>query len=153
MEIKIITYNSEYKNDFIRLNKAWLEEYFYVEPHDLETFNNIEKDIIEQEGEIFFCLVDEEIAGTVAMIKVDNKTYELAKMAVDKKFQGMKLSNLLMEACIDFAKNRKAEKIFLVSNTKLSPALNLYKKYNFIETRLDPTDYDRADIQMELKIL
>lgn len=153
MEIKIITYNSEYKNDFIRLNKTWLEEYFYVEPHDLETFNNIEKDIIEQEGEIFFCLVDEEIAGTVAMIKVDNKTYELAKMAVDKKFQGMKLSNLLMEACIDFAKNKKAEKIFLVSNTKLSPALNLYKKYNFIETQLDPTDYDRADIQMELKII
>ncbi len=153
MEIKIITYNSEYKNDFIRLNKAWLEEYFYVEPHDIETFNNIEKDIIEHEGEIFFCLVDEEIAGTVAMIKVDNKTYELAKMAVDKKFQGMKLSNLLMKACIDFAKDKKAEKIFLVSNRKLSPAINLYRKYNFIETPLDPTDYDRADIQMELKIV
>lgn len=153
MEIKIITYNSEYKNDFIRLNKAWLEEYFYVEPHDIETFNNIEKDIIEHEGEIFFCLVDEEIAGTVAMIRVDNKTYELAKMAVDKKFQGMKLSNLLMKACIDFAKDKKAEKIFLVSNRKLSPAINLYRKYNFIETPLDPTDYDRADIQMELKIV
>ena len=153
MEIKIITYNSEYKNDFIRLNKAWLEEYFYVEPYDIETFNNIEKDIIEHEGEIFFCLVNKEIAGTVAMIKVDNKTYELAKMAVDKKFQGMKLSNLLMKACIDFAKDKKAEKIFLVSNRKLSPAINLYRKYNFIETPLDPTDYDRADIQMELKIV
>ena len=153
MEIKIITYNSEYKNDFIRLNKAWLEEYFYVEPHDIETFNNIEKDIIEHEGEIFFCLVNKEIVGTVAMIKVDNKTYELAKMAVDKKFQGMKLSNLLMKACIDFAKDKKAEKIFLVSNRKLSPAINLYRKYNFIETPLDLTDYDRADIQMELKIV
>lgn len=87
MEIKIIGYNSQYKNDFIRLNKAWLEEYFYVEPHDLETFNNIENDIIEKEGEIFFCLIDNEIAGTVAMIKTNEETYELAKMAVDKKFQ------------------------------------------------------------------
>lgn len=150
MDIKIIGYHPQYKNDFIKLNKAWLEEYFYVEPHDLETFNNIEKDIIDKEGEIFFCLVNDKIAGTVAMIKVDDETYELAKMAVDKNFQGLKLSNLLMEACIHFAKSKKAKKIFLVSNTKLSPAINLYKKFNFIETPLAPTDYDRANIQMEL---
>ncbi len=149
MEIKIIGYNPEYKNDFIRLNKAWLEEYFYVEPHDLETFNHIEKDIIEKEGEIFFCLVGQEIAGTVAMIKTNDETYELAKMAVDKKFQGMKLSNLLMEACIAFAKEKNAKKIFLVSNRILKPALNLYSKFNFIEVPMDETDYERADIQME----
>lgn len=152
MDIKIIGYDPQYKNDFIKLNKAWLEEYFYIEPHDWETFNNIEKDIIEKDGEIFFCQVDNEIAGTVAMIKTNETTYELAKMAVDKKFQGMKLSNLLMEACIDFAKSKKAKKIFLVSNTKLSPAINLYKKFNFIETPLAPTDYDRANIQMELHL-
>ncbi len=152
MEIKIIGYNPQYKNDFIRLNKAWLEEYFYVEPHDLETFSNIENDIIKKEGEIFFCLVNNEIAGTVAMIKVDDKTFELAKMAVDKKFQGMKLSNLLMEACIDFAKKNQAEKIFLLSNKKLAPAINLYKKFNFIEVPMGTTDYARADIQMELKL-
>lgn len=152
MEIKIIPYQSQYKDDFIRLNKAWLEEYFYVEPHDIETFNSIEKDIIANDGQIFFCLVDREVAGTVAMIKTNDELYELAKMAVDKKFQGMKLSNLLMEACIDFAKNKKARKIFLVSNRILKPALNLYTKYNFIETPIDETDYNRADIQMELKL-
>ena len=152
MEAKIITYQPEYKSDFIRLNKAWLEEFFYVETHDLETFNNIENDIIEKEGEIFFCLVNNEIAGTVAMIKTDEKTYELAKMAVDKKFQGMKLSNLLMEASIEFAKQHNAQKIFLVSNRILKPALNLYSKYNFVEVPMDETDYDRADIQMELTL-
>jgi len=152
MDIKIIGYDSQYKNDFIRLNKAWLEEYFYVEPHDIETFENIEKEIIEKEGEIFFCLVDNEIAGTVAMIKVNHEVFELAKMAVDKKFQGMKLSNLLMEASIDFAKKNNAKKIFLVSNRKLSTALHLYRKHYFTETPIDPTDYDRADIQMELTL-
>ena len=150
MDTKIITYNSQYKSDFIRLNTAWLEEFFYVEPHDIATFQDIEKDIIENGGEIFFCLVNNEIAGTVAMIKVKETVYEMAKMAVDKKFQGKKLSPLLMEACIAFAKEKKLEKIMLMSSTKLNIALNLYRKYHFVEVPLEETDYERADIQMEL---
>ncbi|AEW87281.1 N-acetyltransferase [Flavobacterium columnare] len=152
MNIKIISYNSKYKEDFVRLNKAWLEEYFYIEPHDIATFENVEQDIIQKEGMIFFCLIDNAVVGTVAMIKTNPLTYELAKMAVDKNFQGMKLSPLLMNACIDYAVSQKAKKIFLLSSTKLIPALNLYRKFNFIEVPLDETDYVRADIQMELKL-
>ena len=81
---------------------------------------------------------------------MNDETFELAKLAVDKKFQGLKLSHKLMEACIEFAKKNKANKIFLMSSTKLNIALNLYKKYNFLEVPLDETDYERADIQMEL---
>lgn len=152
MDIKIITYNSQYKSDFIRLNTAWLEEYFYVEPHDVATFENVEKDIIGNGGEIFFCLVDNEIAGTVAMIKVNENIFELAKMAVDKKFQGKKLSYLLMDASITFAKENRIKKIMLMSSTKLDTALHLYRKYQFKEVPLDATDYVRADIQMELDL-
>ncbi|UOK42297.1 MULTISPECIES: GNAT family N-acetyltransferase [Flavobacterium] len=150
MSIQIITYQPKYKQQFINLNTAWLEEYFYVEPHDLDVFENIEEVVLKPGGEIFFCLVDDEVAGTVAMQKVSDYVYEMAKLAVDKKFQGQKLGNLLVEACIDFAKSKKAEKIMLLSSTKLIPALSLYRKYNFKETPMDETDYDRADIQMEL---
>ncbi|OWP78599.1 GNAT family N-acetyltransferase [Flavobacterium oreochromis] len=150
MDIKIISYAPKYKEDFIRLNKAWLEEFFYIEPHDLITFKNIEQDIIQKKGTIFFCLANNQVVGTVAMIKTNSNTYELAKMAVDKNFQGMKLSSLLMNACIDYAISQKANKIFLLSSTKLIPALNLYRKFNFIEVPLEETDYVRADIQMEL---
>lgn len=150
MPAKIITYQAEYKKYFIALNKAWLEEFFYIEPHDSDAFEKLEEIILNPGGEIFFCLVDDEVAGTVAMQKVDGSTFELAKLAVNKKFQGQKLSYLLMDACIAFAKEKKAEKIMLVSSTKLDTALSLYRKYNFIEVPLDETDYDRADIQMEL---
>ena len=147
---KIITYDPKYKNQFISLNKAWLEEYFFVEQHDMEVFDNLEEVILKPGGEIFFCIIDDEVAGTVAMQKVNDTKYELAKLAVDKKFQGQKLSNLLMDACIDFAKEKKATTIMLMSSTKLDTALNLYRKYHFVETPLDETDYHRADIQMEL---
>ncbi|HSD14814.1 MAG TPA: GNAT family N-acetyltransferase [Flavobacterium sp.] len=150
MTIRIITYQPQYKQDFIDLNTAWLEEYFFVEQHDKEVFENIEEIVLTPGGAIFFCLVEDEVAGTVAMQKVSDSVYEMAKLAVDKKFQGQKLGNLLVEACIDFAKKKKAKKIMLLSSTKLIPALNLYRKYNFKETPMDETDYDRADIQMEL---
>ena len=152
MKTEIITYNPKFKSYFIDLNKAWLEEYFFVEKHDIEVFDNIEEVILKPGGEIFFCLVDGEIAGTVAMQKVNDTKYELAKLAVDKKFQGQKLSNLLMDACINFAKEKKLSTIMLVSSRKLDTALNLYQKYHFVETALDETDYHRADIQMELKL-
>lgn len=150
MTSRIIAYSPEYKNHFIALNKAWLEEYFFVEQHDIAVFENIEDVILKPGGEIFFCLIGDEVAGTVAMQKVNDTTYEMAKLAVDKKFQGQKLSHLLLDACIAFAKEKKAEKIMLMSSRKLDVALNLYRKYNFIETPLDETDYHRADIQMEL---
>ena len=152
MPAEIIPYRPEYKKYFISLNKAWLEEYFYVEHHDMEAFEKLEEIILKPGGEIFFCIVADEVAGTVAMQKVNDTTFELAKLAVDKKFQGQKLSNLLMDACIAFAKDKKASKIMLLSSTKLDRALNLYRKYNFKEVPMDETDYDRADIQMELNL-
>ncbi len=152
MHPRIIPYQPEYRKDFISLNKAWLEEYFYVEPHDIEAFEKLEELILEPGGQIFFCLVNDEVAGTVAMQKVNDIVFELAKLAVDKKYQGHKLGNLLMDACIEFAKQQKATKIMLMSSTKLDTALNLYRKYNFHEVPLDETDYDRADIQMELDL-
>ncbi|MEO8235285.1 MAG: GNAT family N-acetyltransferase [Flavobacterium sp.] len=150
MEVEIITYNPKFKNHFIVLNKAWLEEFFFVEQHDIDVFDHIEDVILQPGGEIFFCLVDGEVAGTVALQKINDTVYELAKLAVDKKFQGQKLSNLLMDACIAFAKEKKASTIMLMSSTKLDTALNLYRKYNFVKVPLDETDYHRADIQMEL---
>ena len=86
------------------------------------------------------------------MQKVDDTTFELAKLAVDKKFQGQKLSNCLIEACITFAKAKKATKIKLLSNRRLETALNLYLKYGFIKVPMKENDYARANIQMELNL-
>ena len=41
----------------------------------------------------------------------------------------------------------------LVSNTRLGPALNLYRKHGFREVPLGPGNgYSRADIQLELTL-
>ena len=53
-EVHIETYKSEYKNDFIRLNREWIESYFKIEASDIETFSHVDE-IVEQGGQIYPC--------------------------------------------------------------------------------------------------
>jgi hypothetical protein len=85
----IEVYNKNYKEYFKILNLEWLELYFKVEPIDMDLLSNPDK-IIDEGGEIFFAKLDNIIVGTCALLKIDENTFELAKMAVTKKAQGEK---------------------------------------------------------------
>ena len=73
-------------------------------------------------------------------------------MAVAEQFQGLKIGNRMLEYVICKAKELSAQKIILYSNTKLKPALHLYRKYGFSEIPIGHSDYQRSDIKMELVI-
>lgn len=149
--VEIVNYKPEYKNSFRDLNYEWLEKYFFVEEEDVKILNNPEK-ILDSGGEIFFAKDNGSIIGTAALIKYDNKTFELAKMAVTEKSQGRKIGIKLAEAVIQQAKNNKADTLFLETNTKLKPAMNLYKKLGFIEVEHQKSKYARSTIKLELKL-
>ena len=146
--VEIIGYNSEYDHIFHDLNIEWLEKYFYVEPHDKEVLENPKTYIIDNRGYIFFARFNGEIVGTVALIN-EKECYELSKMAVSPKYQGLKIGQKLMDKCIQFSKEQGWEKIMLYSNRKLTPAINLYRKVGFVEVELEQdVYYERADIKM-----
>lgn len=151
-QIKIVAYKNSYKEYFKELNLAWLEKYFYVEDHDREVLNNAKSYIIDNGGFIFFALYKNQVAGTVALIN-EPEGYELSKMAVDPKYQGKKIGQLLMLHCIEFAKNKAWSKLILYSSTKLENALHIYRKYGFKEVELEKdSPYQRGDIKMVLKL-
>lgn len=58
----------------------------------------------------------------------------------------------MMESAIAKAKELKATKLSLFSNTKLAPAIHLYKKYGFREIPLINSSYTRSNIKMELDL-
>ena len=70
-------------------------------------------------------------------------------MAVTINAQGFGIGKLLMEHCIEFAKQKSIKKLILYSNTKLKPAIHLYRKYGFNKVELEPGHYERANIKME----
>ena len=53
---------------------------------------------------------------------------------------------------IDFAKQKNAKEIFLISNDSLTIARNLYDKYGFKEVDLDSQKYDRGNVKMRLTL-
>ncbi len=151
--ISVVGYSDEYRADFERLNLEWITGYFRIEGLDREYLQDPRGKIVEPGGEVFFVLDGGEVVGCCAVIKHSAQTYELCKMAVARDAQGRGLANLLMDAVIDFAREHNAERIFLLSNTKLEPALRLYEKYGFRTTGLGPSpDYERADIELELEL-
>lgn len=153
-QIEIVTYNPKYKESFKDLNIEWISNYFEVEPNDIKALDHAEEYIIEKGGEIFSAVLKDDVLGVCALIKSNTKDYdyELAKMAVSPKAQGKGIGLLLAQSAIKWASEKSASKIYLESNTKLQPAINLYKKLGFKEIKGISSSYNRVDIQMILDI-
>ena len=99
-------------------------------------------------GLIFYAKYNNDIVGTVSLMKIDNTTYELSKMAVTDSVQGLGVGKELILHCLAVAEEKGIEKLILYSNRKLLPAIHLYKKFSFIEVPLEAGVYVRADIKM-----
>ena len=147
--IEIVKYKPEHQPWFEKLNRNWIEKFFWMEPLDFEILQKPEEHIIKKGGEIFMALYQKEISGTVALKFVEPGVYEFTKMAVDEKFQRKKIGEMLAQVAIRHAKQQKAKRIFLYSSTKLKAAIGLYSKLGFVEIPLDGP-YKRSDIKMEL---
>lgn len=150
--IQIIDYSSEFHDDFKRLNYEWIEKYFEIEEADRHSLNHPDEKILKPGGYICMAVNNTEVVGTCALIKADDDTYELAKMAVAENFRGNGVGWLLGQAAIDKARELGAKTVFLESNTALKPAINLYQKLGFQKVVKQPSPYARCNIQMELKL-
>jgi len=153
-EVKIVTYEPQYKEAFKALNEEWIKTFFVMEASDYKLLDNPEEHILNKGGHIVFALLNNEAVGTCALVKrKDNPlTFELSKMAVSPKAQGKKIGYLLGTALVDLAKNLHAEKVVLETNSVLVPAIKLYEKLGFKHVPIVDAGYDRVDVQMELNL-
>lgn len=151
--IRVELYSPEYKEDFILLNKEWITSYFRLEESDLHTLNHVEEYILDNGGQIFLALASDKVVGCCALIAhPENKTFELAKMAVSPLAQGLGAGRKLGEALIEYAKDRGIKQIFLEGNTRLESSMILYRKLGFEEVPISNSAYERCNIMMILDL-
>ena len=150
--IEIIDYSGEYANDFRDLNLEWLEKYNLTESHDLEVINHPKEAVLDKGGYIFLAREVDRIVGTAGIANEGDSIYELVKMTVAPAFRGQGISKMLIEKCLDKARELNAKKIFLYSNSQLQTAIALYKKYGFVHVDASNSPLLSADVKMELAL-
>ena len=85
------------------------------------------------------------------MVLTKEKIFELSKMAVDSRYQGLGIGRMLINECIGFAKKQSADEIFLITNDQLLPAMELYYSSGFeLDEDYDDNRYERGNTKMKL---
>ena len=148
--IELIQYNDSYKQQVFDFTCACFEELGKkFEPSGRHSFYND----IDNEFEVFFCLVDQEkVIGTVALKKVDDYTVELKAMYLNRNYRGKGLGRRLMDKAVDEAKRLGYKSIVLDSMSQYKDALRLYEKTGFkITERYNDNVYADVFMRLDLK--
>lgn len=148
--IQIVNYQPAHAVAFRELNEAWIHQYFEMEESDRRMLNDPQGYILDRGGAILIALMDEKPIGTCALIKMKERTYELAKMAVSSEAQGKKIGWKIGLATIEKARELGADRVYLETNSVLKPAISLYHKLGFKEVKGYDSPYARCNVQMEL---
>jgi putative acetyltransferase len=148
--IQIIEYTDEYHDDFRNLNLEWLDKYSLTEEADMVVLNDPKGKIVDKGGYIWLAIAGNKTVGSSALIKEHDGEYELAKMAVTADYRGKGISKMLIETCLNKAKEIGAKKLLLFSNHQLQTALKLYEKYGFYHVAVEDSPFQTADVKMEL---
>ena len=138
---------------FRRLNEEWITRYFRIEPKEELVLAEPQKVILDAGGRIFFATAGDRCVGCCGLIRLNEKEFEVAKMAVEPKYQGAGIGRRLLQAVIDDARSAGAQRLYLETNHALTPAIRLYQSLGFKHIdpdRIVPSAYARADVYMEL---
>lgn len=151
--MEIIPYKSEYKNDFIQLNRAWIEKFFKIEQADIDMLEHIEE-YITKGAMVYFAIENGKVLATCMIEPHDNNIWEICKLASAGQYTGTGAGSAVFEACLNYAVEHGAKKIVLVTASKLKPALHIYKKYGFTEVPLNKEEwpYERAELVFEREV-
>ena len=147
--VEIIEFSEELSEPIKTLNYEWLEKYFRIEEGDVASLSDPQKHIIDKGGHIYYAKLNGEIVGTASLLKKSETVYELGKLAVSDKAQGHGIGTILIEHCLNIAKQTQIKTLILYSHTILQSAIHLFRKYGFEEVELESGVYERANIKME----
>ena len=147
--MKVIPFEERYRQDFIDFNTDWIVSNFgFLEEHDKETFDKIDKEL-ETGAMIFFAVENDVALATCMAMPMEGTTWEICKFGSNKNVPHKGAGSAVFEAAMEWALNHGADRLFILSNSKLKPALHIYEKFGFKEIKLENYEYIRGDIAFE----
>jgi N-acetylglutamate synthase-like GNAT family acetyltransferase len=147
--MELVKFEEKYRQAFIDFNTEWIVSNFgSLEEHDNEAFEKIDEEI--ENGAMIFFAVENEVPLACCMTKpMEGDTWEICKFGSNIRVQHKGAGNMVFKASMEWALKKGAKRLFIISNSKLKPALHIYEKYGFKEIKLDDYEYARGDIAFE----
>ena len=151
--MEIVEYQEKYKQAFIDLNTQWVERFFTMEDTDREVLDHVE-DFLKEGGMIYFAVEGGTVLATCMAAPLGDGVWEILKLAASGQYTGTGAGSAVFKASMDYAIAHGAEKLTLISNSRLKPALHIYRKFGFREVPLNKAywGYERADIEFEYQV-
>ena len=118
---------------------------------DLEKKHKSYLDVQHCFDAFWIMLDEEEIIGTAALKRMDERRCELKSLYLYKRFQGRGLGRMLLKTVIREAAQSGYREMYLDTLSTSRRALTLYEKTGFVRTERYNENHD-ADIFMVLKI-
>ncbi|WP_343615961.1 GNAT family N-acetyltransferase [Flavobacterium sp.] len=147
MKAVITPIANEYENEAANLIINIQQKEFNV-PITLEDqpdLFNIQNFYYASGGGFWGAFIDDELVGTIALIKFEKHKAAIRKMFVKKEFRGKEFSiaHKLLETLIEYCRENQIDDLYLGTITKLEAALRFYEKNNFvrIEKQTLPKDF------------
>ena len=139
---------------FRTLNEEWIVKLFRLEEQDRLTLGDPQNKIVAPGGQVYLAIAGNQIVGCVALARVEEGVFELAKMAIAPEMRGQGLGRKLLTHVLQQARPLGAHTVVLGSSTQLANAVHLYESLGFrhVPAAELPIQYERASVFMKLEL-
>ncbi len=113
-------------------NDKTFGEYLKLQNYDRE-LNNLKEKYGLPFGRLYLAYIDNEVAGCIALKRIDKNNCEMKRLYVKEKYRGKKIASKLVDKIIEDAKFIGYKYMLLDTLPFLKSAINLYKQKGFYE--------------------
>jgi GNAT superfamily N-acetyltransferase len=109
-----------------------------LEPEDEFTIYLPEEAYLLSGGFVFFAMEKDRCLGTVALKRLDEDSFEFAKLIVSEQARGRGIATHLINRCISRCRENDASELWLQTTKKMPAAHRLYYKLGFDDRPAPP---------------
>jgi len=132
-QVLVLDYKPSLKKYFYELAGNWLLEVLNgtLEEEDKFTLHNPDQAYLLDGGFVFYALHNKKVVGCVALKRLDEDSFEFAKLFIDKEARNSGIATKLIERCITRCKENSARQLWLQTTMRMPEAHKLYYKLGF----------------------
>lgn len=154
--LRIVPFSPSIAHHFDRLNREWIQRFFWLEPFDEQMLTQPQATIIDAGGEVWFMEMDGQVVAACALLATADPTVlEFSKLGVDASARGRRIGQQLLHHCIARAKARGMQVLQIFTHSSLATACQLYRDEGFHTipmTEAEKQRYKRADLMLKLPL-